>query len=189
MTISPLYAQQGLSIAQGVAGFVNAGTASKLAAAMQKYRNQMLEITRAMNDRAISQNEIRTRDATVRLAFEIALTSEADIASANAGAAAAGVKGRSVDRSLRMLRGSALRAHAARKEQTRQEMAGHANERINNNVSAIMGRGIVVQEKPSLMFAVAGIAQNMFDNSVAEKSLSQKERMARSGTLLDFFNS
>jgi hypothetical protein len=186
MTLNPLYASYGLTAVQGVTGFINAGTSAKLAAALQKYRNQMLQITRAMNDRAISQNEIRTRDASVRFAFAIEERAAVDQASAEVSAAAAGVQGMSVDRQMRGLRGSALRAHSARKERTRQEMAGHANERINNNVSTIMQRDITVQEKPSLMFHVAGLAKNLFEDREEAKTPSQ--RKASGGTLLDFFN-
>ena len=187
MTINPLYASAGLTIATGVTDFMNASIASDLASKLQKYRNQMLEITAAMNDRAISQNEIRTRDASVRLAFQNAMTSRADIAKANVSAAAAGVQGRSVDRTLRGLRGSALNAQAARKEQTRQEMSKHASERINNRVSTIMQRDITVHEKPSMMFAIGGIAKGLFENKMDSLTPSEKSNMVKSGTLLDFF--
>ncbi len=185
MTLSPLYAQQGLSVVTGVTDFINAGTSAKLASALQKYRNQMIQITAAMNERAISQNEIRTRDASVRLAFAIEATSQADIASANVSAATAGVSGRSVDRQLRGLRGSALRAQAARKEKTRQEMTVHANDRINNRVSAIMQRDITIHEKPSLMFAVGGIAKSLFNNTQDSTPPSEREKTGR--TIMDWW--
>ena len=186
MTLSPLNAQQGLTIAQGVAGFINDRTSAKLARSLQKYRNQMLEITAAMNARAISQNEIRARDATVRLAFQLEAASARDIGKANVSAAAAGVQGRSVDRQLRGLRGSLLNAHAARKEQVRQTMAGFANDRINNRVSAIMQTDITTHQKPSVMFALGGVAKGLFNNSLEAKTPSERKAIA-GGSLLDFF--
>lgn len=186
MTISPLYARQGLTVVTGITDFINAGTSAKLAKAMQKYRNQMIEISAAMNARAISQNEIRTRDASVRLAFAIEVRSQQDIASANVSAAAAGVSGRSVDRQLRGLRGSALAAQAARKEQLRQEMSGHANDRINNRVSAIMQRDIEVHQKPSMMFALGGVAKSLFNN--IEDATPPSERGGQNGrTVIDWW--
>lgn len=162
--MNPMYASMGLTVAQGVTGFLNEGIASKLARSMQKFRNEMTMLTAAMNNDVILQNQIRTRDASVALAFDIELRSAKDRGKAEVSAAAAGVSGASVDATMRNLRGSALRAQAARKSRTAQEMQGHAQERRNNNVSAILGRDIQVIARPSALTHLGGIATGLYDN-------------------------
>lgn len=164
MTMNPMYASMGLTVGQGVTGFLNEGIASKLARSMQKYRNEMLQLTAAMNNDVITQNQIRTRDAAVALQFDIELRGAKDRGAAEVAAASAGVSGSNVDKTMRHLRGSALRAHAARKARTAQEMQGHAQERRNNNVSAILGQDIQVIARPSALAHLGGMATKLFDN-------------------------
>jgi len=163
MTMNPMYAQMGLGLVQGVTGFVQAGSASRLARDMQRYQNEMRGITAAMNRDVILQNEIATRDAGRALQFDIALRAKRDQGAAAVSAAAAGVSGRNVDKTMRGLRGSALRAHAARKKRTEQEMRQHFQERKNNEISLIMGRDIQVHYRPSALAHMAGIGSNMFN--------------------------
>jgi len=163
MTRNPMYAQMGLGVVQGVAGFVQEGIASKLAKSMQKYQNQMRAITASMNRDAILQNEISTRDASRRLQFDLELMAQKDQGAAAVNAAAAGVSGRNVDRQMRGLRGSALRAQAARKKRTSAEMRQHYADRRNNEVSLIIGRDIQVHSRPSVLAHLGGIGKNLFD--------------------------
>lgn len=164
MTLNPMYASMGLTVGEGVSGFINAGTASKLASSLQKYRNQMLEITAALGRRAISQNEIATRDAGIRISFALEAQSAKDIGAANVSAAAAGVQGGSVNATMRSLRRSAANAHAARKATTKNAMWGYANERVNLNVNAIMGRDITVVPRASLLSSVVGLGKGLLVN-------------------------
>jgi hypothetical protein len=161
--MNPMYAQMGVSVVQGVAGFVQDRIATKLARSMQKYQQQMRDISAAMNRDTITMNEIATEDASRRLQFDLALRSAKDKGAAAVSAAAAGVSGRNVDSQMRGLRGSALRAQAARKERTAQEMRQHWQERKNNNVSNIMGRDITVHARPSVLAHMGGIGATLFD--------------------------
>jgi len=164
MTLPPMYADMGLSVAQGVAGFVQGRIASKLAGDMQKYRNQMLELTAAMTRDTITQNQIATRDASVRAAWAIETASAKDKGAAEVAAAAAGVKGGSVDRQMRGLRRSAQMAHAARKRKRDSEFRAHAQDKRNVAVGATLGRDITVNSKPSMLSSVMGIGTSLVDD-------------------------
>ncbi len=171
MTLNPMYANMGLSVAQGVAGFVQKGIASKLADDMQKHRNAMIALTAAMTQDTIMMNEISTRDASIRASFSIAQAGARDQGAAEVGAAAAGVKGASVDKTMRGLRRSALMAHAARKSKRDSELRAHAQESRNVAVGAILGKDITVNSKPSALMSIMGVGKNLiedFDQSQPE---------------------
>jgi len=171
MTVNPMHARMGLSLALGVTDHINQGTAAKLARSLQKYRNEMIKVTAAMNENVTLQNEVNTRDAAIRLQFDLEKRSQADQGTAAVAAAAAGVRGRSVDRTMRGLRRSALFANAARKERLRMEMASHANDRRNIRVGAIMGQDVTVHSKPSVMASMTKLGVNLlqdFDASQPE---------------------
>jgi len=160
---NPMYAQMGIGVVEGVANYVNQRTASNLQRKLQKYRNQMLEVTAAMSRNAVTLNSIQTRDATIRLSFALQQQSSQDLATAEVHAAAAGVQGASVDATMRGLRASALGAQAARKANYRAEVRAAHQENVNINVSAILGRDTQVHSKPSLLSAGLGLGANMMD--------------------------
>lgn len=160
--MNPMYAQMGLGAVQAAAGFVQEGIASKLARSMQKYNNEMRELTAAMNNNVIMRNEIATQDASRRLQFDLSIRAAQDQGAAAVSAAAAGVSGRNVDKQMRHLRGSALRAQAARKQRTKAAMTEHNQERVNNNVSAIIGKDVTVHARPSILSHAAGLGATLF---------------------------
>lgn len=161
--MNPMYASMGLDLAQGLTGFAQASIASKLASKLQKYRNAMLEVSAAMSRSVAGLNKIATRDAGVRLQFSLQVQAAEDQGAARVAAAAAGVQGGSVDRTMRGLRQSAANAQAARKARTSAENRGHDNDLRNINVGAITGRDITVRSKPSLLAASVGIGKNLID--------------------------
>lgn len=161
--INPMYASMGLDIAQGVGSFVEQGIASKLARKMQKYRNEMLAITAAMQQGTILENRVNTRDASIRLQVQLQLTAAEDQATATVSAAAAGVKGGSVDSTMRGLRRSAANAQGARKARLQMEMRAHDSESRNVTVSAILGKDVSVISRPSLLANVVGLGRTLLD--------------------------
>lgn len=163
MAISPMQASMGVDIAGAVGGFFEGRIASKLAGKLQKYRNEMLKITAMMSENVNMQNRIATRDANVRVMLSISAAAAEDRGRAEVSAAAAGVRGGSVDRTMRGLRRSAANAQAARKARAAGEMKSHANELKNIRVSAIMGRDITVQTKPSLLSSLNGLSATLAD--------------------------
>lgn len=174
MTAQAAYAQMGLGVATGITNYLNAGIATKLANAMQKHRNAMLRLTAAMGRDVIGMNEIATRDAAVRAGWAIEMSSARDRGSAEVSAAAAGVQGHSVDRTMRGLRRSALMAHAARKKKRDSEFRSHAQERRNLNVQTILGRDITVNAKPSMLMAGMGLGASLYSTYNAAQPKGDK---------------
>lgn len=162
--INPMYASMGLSVGQAATSFASDMIASSLANKMRKYRNTMLEITAAMTGNTITLNQIATRDASVRLQFEIAKAASKDQGSAEVAAAAAGVAGRSVDSSMRGLRASAAAAQAGRKAVRDSEFRAHSQERKNLAMSTLLGRDISISSRPSALSAAIGLGKNLIDD-------------------------
>lgn len=183
MTLSPIHAKMGLSFAQGVTGFFNSRIEASLSAKLQKYRNQMSELTGAMNARAITFNEIATRDAGIRAMFAISQASAQNKGAAEVAAAAAGVSGRNVDSTMRGLRRSALLAQAARKMTIRSEMRKHHMDRVNNRVATILNRDITVVQKPSVLMAGLGVAANVFNVWENDRTPSEKAGLGGSSSI------
>lgn len=162
--VNPMYASMGLSIGEAANSYASGLIASSLANKMRKYRNKMLEITAAMTGNTITLNQIATRDASVRLQFEIAKQAAQDQGSAEVAAAAAGVAGQSVNAAMRGLRSSAAAAQAARKAQRRSEFTAHSQERKNLAMSTLLGKDITITSKPSLMSAAVGLGKSLIDD-------------------------
>lgn len=162
--INPMYASMGLSVGQAATSFASDMIASSLANKLRKYRNTMLEITAAMTGNTITLNQHATRDASIRLQFDIAKQAAADQGSAEVAAAAAGVAGQSVNSAMRGLRSSAAAAQAARKAQRSSEFRAHSQERRNLAIGTLLGKDISVTSKPSIMSAAVGLGKSLIDD-------------------------
>lgn len=158
-----MYAKYGLDIAQGIGNFIEEGIASKLAKQMKEYRNRMAAISASMSQNTIVLNEVASRDASSRLRTQIQIQAAEDQASASVSAAAAGVRGGSVDATMRGLRRSAANAQAARKNRLKSEQRAHAAESTNVTLAMIMGKDINVISKPSLLASAVGLGTTLLD--------------------------
>ncbi len=174
MAISAQYANYGLQIGQGIAGFMIGSINAKLAATLQKYRNEIMKVQESMNANRITINEINTQDAATRLDFAIQAQAHSDQGAAAVGAAAAGVRGGSVDATMRGLRRSASFAQQKRTAQTSQEMRSHLEERRGNALATAMAMDIEVHQKPSIMSAALGIGIKLLDSYQDSKTTTEK---------------
>ena len=174
MAINAQYANYGLTIAKGIAGYMIAGIDAKLAATLQKYRNEILRVQEAMNANRITINEINTRDAATRLDFAIQAQAHSDQGAASVGAATAGVQGGSVNATMRGLRRSAAFAQQARVRNVSQEMRSHLEERRGNALSTAMSMDITVQSKPSILTAALGVGVKLLDNYQDNQTVTEK---------------
>lgn len=183
MTLNPMLAKMGLTLTMGVTGFANQSIAASLAGKLQKYRNEMSEMTGAMNERAILLNEAATLDASRRLQFTIAMSAAKDQGAAEVSAAVAGTGGRNVSSTMRGLRRSEMVAQAARKTRVGAEMRQHQTERVNNRVATILNRDITVQQRPSLLLAGIGMMQALHADFDANQPEGDKlgDRLRRLG--------
>jgi len=174
MAINAQYADYGLQIAQGIAGFMIGSINAKLQAQLQQYRNEIMKVQESMNANRITINEINTRDAATRLDFAIQAQAHHDQGAASVAAATAGVRGGSVDSTMRGLRRSAAFAQQKRVEVVSQEMRSHLEERRSNALATAMSMDITVHQKPSILSAAVGVGMNLLDSYKDNQTPSQK---------------
>lgn len=161
--MNPMYAKYGLDIAQGVGDFIVAGINSKMERRLQDFRNKMSAISAAMSQNTIESNRIASLDAASRLRTNIQITAAEDQANSAVSAAAAGVRGGSVDATMRGLKRSAANAQAARKARLKGELKAHAQESTNVTLAQIMGKDISVKSRPSMLSSAMGLGTTLLD--------------------------
>ncbi len=175
------YATYGLQIAQGVAGFMIGSIEARLAATLQKYRNQILKVQEAMNAQRITLNEISTQDAAMRMSFALQMQSASDMGGAEVAAAAAGVKGANVNNVMRGLRRSEASAQFARKSRLQEELWSHWEDRRSNALATVMATEITVHTGPSIFSAAVGVATNLLETSQANQTITEKRGPSKVG--------
>lgn len=158
-----MLAQMGLSIAGSIGEYATASTAAKVQKSIQDYRNTMskLQEARAMN--AVTVNEIRTMDESRRNDDLIQRTAIADQSQAEVNAAAAGVKGNSVDMIARDLKASAGRASYAQRRQVHQQLADMGEQRKSIAIGTVMNKDVQVIPKPSVGALLLGAGTRLLD--------------------------
>lgn len=174
MALNPVYLDYGLQTIQGFSNFMIAGIEADLAATLQRYRNQVLKIQESMNANRITANEINTQDAAQRLDFAIQAQAHQDQGFADVAAASAGVRGASVDATMRGLRRSAAFAQQRRRSAMKQEMVSHFEDRRSNAMATALSMDITVQQKPSILSAAIGVAANLLDTYQDNRTATQK---------------
>ena len=155
--------QMGLSLVDGVAGFAQSRIQSDLHSAYQKYRNAISAINATQQQNTITLNSIAVRDASIAEAEDIEIASLRDRGTAEVAAAAAGVKGNSVDLAMRELAGDAARANKNRLDNLNSQFAAFAQERKNVNVARVMNQDISIIPKASVSTALLGVGARMLN--------------------------
>lgn len=116
--------------------------------AWQAYSNKMVDLSATVSQNAITTNELLAADAFTNQAFQLRTDTIFSRAQAEVSAAAAGVKGRSVNLSVRqVLRNSAAR-EAERQENFRTTMLGFDQQRKQVAMSAAMQKDYSYIPKP-----------------------------------------
>jgi hypothetical protein len=151
----------GLSLASDVGGYFQAASSAKLQERMQQYRNTMSELSAARSMNAISINEARLQDTAIEQDQLIQRAGIADQGAAAVAAAAAGVKGNSVDMVMHDLRGSAGRATYAANRSVVQQRSEMSEQRTSVAIGAIMNRDVSVIQKPSIGMSLLGAGTNL----------------------------
>lgn len=121
----------------------------KAQTAWQKYRNTMVNLSNSINQNAITQNEILAQQAFADQALKIKKGSLMSTARAEVAAAAAGVKGRSVNQAM-----LDVKRNAANREYERQVSFTNANlafdqQRLQSKMSADMQQDYTYLPKPN----------------------------------------
>jgi len=140
----------------GVGSFLSAGMSyradkaqSQAQRAWQVYSNKMTDLSNSISQNALTQNSILAADATANQALNLRQETILSRARVEVSAAAAGVKGRSVNLTVRdVLRGSAMR-ESERQEAFRTEMLGIQQQRLNAAFGAASQKDYSYIPKPN----------------------------------------
>lgn len=156
-----MMAQMGLAGLGAVTDFMAAKDQAAIDRKMQKFRNAMAKMQSARQQNAITINENRLASSAVESESMIQRTSIIDKGKAAVAAAAAGVKGNSVDMTMRDLAGSASRASYAVRRQLNQQMSDLGEQRKSVAIGAVLNQDIQVIPKPSVGSMLLGAGTSM----------------------------
>ena len=156
-----MFMQMGLAVAQGWSDFQHAKISARMQKAEQEYRNTMAALSSAQSQNVVTINEINVRDAGIQVGEMQQQQSLADRGSAEVGAAAAGVRGTSVQLIQRDILASAARANKSRLDQLQQQFASFGQERRNIEVHRAYNKDVSVIPKPTAASALLGIGTRM----------------------------
>lgn len=145
-----LFAKLGMDMLGGFMQYQSDKAEAKAARAYQKYRNTMTNLSNAINQNAITTNEIMSNDAFTREAVDIKKDYLAADANATVSAAAAGVKGRSVNQSLFDIKRSMDVAEGLRQENLRNSWLAFDQQRQTSAMDAALQQDHSYIPKPKL---------------------------------------
>lgn len=161
-----LAASAGLNLLSAASSYSADKAQAKAQQAWQAYTNKMVDLSATVSQNAITTNQLLAADAFTNQAFQLRQDSIFTRAKVEASAAAAGVKGRSVNLSVRqVLRNSAAR-EAERQESFRTTMLGFDQQRLQTAMSAAMQKDYSYIPKPKAASYFLGAAMNTFNSGV-----------------------
>ena len=130
--------------------------------AVQKYQNTMVNIADAMNQNVITTNTTLNIKQSARKAIALDRNELTAVGAATVNAAAAGVRGNSVDNTVDSIqRGAGLLEHQ-RELDLEQQFSQQFNQRLNSAFSAKQNQDRSYIAKPSLAGAMFGAVQGNF---------------------------
>ena len=159
--MSIMMAQMGLAGLGAVTDYMAASDEAKIQRRMQQYRNTLNRLSAERQISAINTNEDRARSSYAQNESVIQRTSIADKGRATVAAAAAGVKGNSVDMQLRDLQGSADKASFFARRQFHQQMADSGEQKKSVAIGAVANQDLQVLPKPSVGAMLLGAGTNL----------------------------
>jgi len=163
MDISATSLKIGNQIFGAIAGSAIDSVQYQMQTAAREHRAAMQQISSAMQQNSVVRNEANIRDRSQRLDLSIQQQAIKARGAAEVSAAAAGVKGGSVDMALLGLRRSAMNAQDARLQNTESAFQAAAEQRKNIELSTIFGKDISVLVPPSPASALLGLGASIYD--------------------------
>ena len=139
--------------------------------AWQAYSNKMIDLSATVSQNAITTNQILASNALSNQAFELRRESIFTRARVEASAAAAGVKGRSVNLSIRQVMGNSARREVERQEDFRTTMLGFEQQRMGVAMQAAMQKDYSYIPQPKSSSYYLGAIMNTLGNSGNQKAL------------------
>lgn len=135
---------------------------SKAKRAWQKYSNTMLSLSNAMQQNSITTNQLLASDAFTNQAIQLKKEGIMTSAATEVAAAAAGVKGRSVNLAMRDVKRNAANREAERQEGFKNTMLAVSQQRQNASMSAAMQVDYSYIPKPkAATYFLNAIGKNM----------------------------
>lgn len=141
-------ASAGLNLLSAANSYAADKAQSKAQRAWQAYTNKMVDLSATVSQNAITANELLTADAFTRQAFQQRQDSILTRARVEASAASAGVKGRSVNLSVRNVLRNAAAREAERQEQFRISQMDTTQQRMGVALQAAMQKDYSYIPKP-----------------------------------------
>lgn len=146
----------GLSLFQDKKKFQAADEKADANIAWINYSNAMTDLSNSINQNAITTNEVLAVQASDLRALDISKVSIAQAAQANVVAAAAGVKGRSVNQSIFDIQRNAATADYNRVVELNNQFLAFDQQRLNSSMSARLNQNYSYVAKPSASTALLG---------------------------------
>ena len=163
MAANLMYAEMGLNVIGGLAGYAVSKERAKQEAIVRKYNETMQALSAAMSLNAITANEAAARENAVNARLSIqsaAMQEEADYALE---AAAAGVVGNTVKIGQMQRTADAARARTSLDRQYLAERMSTAQQREQVQLQKIYGKDISPLPKANFGAAVFGMVSNAID--------------------------
>lgn len=161
--MSLLYASLGLQVAQGVTNYMTDKAAYDIERIQQKYRRKVAAVQTALDLNAQGENAAALQRSLAAAAISVQRASLRDEGSAIANAAAAGVRGASVDLGLIDLKRSGYEAAFAVEERMKSERNAASVERRNIRIGGVLGQERGSRGGPSAASALLGLGARMLD--------------------------
>lgn len=161
-----LAASAGLNLMSAGASYSADKAQAQAQRAWQQYTNKMVDLSATVSQNAITTNQLLAADALTNQAFQLRQESIFTQAKVEASAAAAGVKGRSVNKSIHQVMRNASAREAERQEAFRTTMLGFDQQRMQTAMSAAMQKDYSYIPKPKASSYFLGAVSNTFSTGL-----------------------
>jgi hypothetical protein len=152
-----------IGIGRTIGGYISSWKEAKEAKRWQKYNNKMVRLQDAINQNVLTTNENIRREATIEKRFGIRISEYQTLGSATVAAAAAGVKGRSVNSVLFDIQRNAARADAQAVQAFEYDKIQIDEQRRQSAMSAQLSLDLRDIQGPSPINLALGLASNVSD--------------------------
>ena len=157
-----MWLQAGLSVAQGLTGFIQSSREAKYRRKLQEYNNAMTRLANAQNQNAITLNQNMAVERSLAQQFQIERSEYVTIGEAEVSAAAAGTAGRSVNQTLYQVQRSADEAESNRQSDLEAQLAGFQQQRLNSAMQAAQQIDYSFIPSPNPVSSMLGIATDLY---------------------------
>ena len=140
---------------------------AKAQKAMQEYRNKMTNIANAINQNAITQNTTLAIQQSAKQAVHMRRDELSTLGSTSVAAAAAGVRGRSVNSTLLNVQRQAGLSEKQRSDDLQQYFLQARQQRLSSSLSAVQNQDLSYIPKPSLGSYLLKAAGNISQTAIS----------------------